>query len=168
MSDINIQGCLRVFDIIVHLNFLLVGLYFIYHGEIFPRFLKGRTQFAEFEEDIKELPTVLAYIEFKKTPITPLNYGFDFNISFRVVGQGKPQNLTQGDNTIHWSQLKLRLEEQTEFSTNLKQPAEKRQVPEQKTFLLTLQCQIVATGHVLACYLYHSDAEVSCDGNQSF
>ena len=33
MSKFNIQGCLQVFDIIVHLNFLLVGIYFIYHGE---------------------------------------------------------------------------------------------------------------------------------------
>ena len=128
MSNFNIQGCLRVLDIIVHLNFLLLGLYFIYHGEIFPRFLRGRTQFAEFEEGITEIPTILTNIAFKRTPITPLKYGSDFNISFMVVGQGKPKNLTQGNNTIHGSQLRLRLEEQNEFSTNLEPSFEKRQV----------------------------------------
>ena len=128
MSKFNIQGCLQVFDIIVHLNFLLVGIYFIYHGDIFSRFLKGRTQFAEFEENISEIPTILTYIEFKRTLITPLKYGSDFNISFRVVGHGQPKNLTHGNNTFHRSQLRLRLEEQNEFSTNLKLDAEKRQV----------------------------------------
>ena len=128
MSKFNIQGCLQVFDVIVHLNFLLVGIYFVYHGEIYPRYLKGRTQFAEFEEDITELPTILTYIEFKKTPITPLKYGSDFNISFKVVGQRKPTILSPGDNDIHKSLLQLRLEDQNEFSTNLKQSAEKRQV----------------------------------------
>ena len=128
MSKFNIQGCLQVFDIIVHLNFLLVGIYFIYHGDIFSRFLKGRTQFAEFEENISEIPTILTYIEFKRTLITPLKYRSDFNISFGVVGHGEPKNLTQGNNTIHGSQLRLRLEEQNEFSTNLEPSFEKRQV----------------------------------------
>ena len=128
MSKFNIQGCLQVFDIIVHLNFLLVGLYFVYHGEIFPRYLKRRTQFAEFEENITEIPTIFTYIEFKRTLITPLKYGSDFNISFGVVGHGEPKNLTQGNNTIYTSQLKLHLEEQNEFSTNLEPSFEKRLV----------------------------------------
>ena len=119
---------LQVLDIIVHIHLLIAGLYFIYHGNIFQRFLKGRTQFAEFEEDITELPTILTYIEFKKTPITPLKYGSDFNISFKIVGQGNPTILSPGDNDIHKSLLQLRLEDQNEFSTNLKQSAEKRQV----------------------------------------
>ena len=128
MSDFNIQGCLRVADIIVHLNFLLVGLYFIYHGEIFPRFLKGRTQFAEFEEDITELPTILTFLEFTKTPMTPLSYGPDLNISLQVAGQGKPIILTLGNNTIHRGKDGLRFDEHNEFSSDIKHTLEKRQV----------------------------------------
>ena len=120
--------CKQVLDIVVYLHLLAVGLYFIYHGNIFQRFLKGRTQFAEFEENITEIPTISTYIEFKRTLITPLKYGSDFNISFGVVGHGEPKNLTQGNNTIHGSQLRLRLEEQNEFSTNLEPSFEKRQV----------------------------------------
>ena len=46
------------------LNFLLVGvgIYFIYMGDVIPRFWLGRTNFAEYQEVMNELPTISTYI----------------------------------------------------------------------------------------------------------
>ena len=63
-------------------NFSLLGLgvYFIYMGDVIPRFQIGRTNFAVYQETMTELPTILTYV--KKIP-SNFTLGVDFNITLQ-------------------------------------------------------------------------------------
>ena len=129
----------KIIDVVVYLLLLGLGLYFIRHGAIFERFLKKRTQFAEFFEDIIELPTILTFVTFKEN----LKYGSHFNISLMIESsaldtsvliestKSEGTNLTHGHNTVHNSLWRVNFEEQKEFSSNIGDEhkfTEKRQV----------------------------------------
>ena len=118
---------LHILDLSVYLLLSGLGIYFIHQGEMFDRFLKKRTYLAEFYEKISELPTILTYIEFNEKPMDYLKYGSDFNISIEVE-RTEVKNLTHGQNIVQNSLLTLTFDEQMEFSSNLGEPAEKRQV----------------------------------------
>ena len=67
----------------VYLGLLIIGIYFIHEAEVLQRYQLRRTNYAEYEEPISELPTIVAYFE-----PDYLKYGKDFNISYLVFSSG--------------------------------------------------------------------------------
>ena len=82
----------------VYLGLLIIGIYFIQEAEVLQRYQLRRTNYAEYEEPISELPTIVAYFE-----PDYLKYGKDFNISYLVFSSGgnvQVFNLTPGENQV--------------------------------------------------------------------
>ena len=46
----------------VYIALLILGVYFIYAGDILQKFSNKKTTFAEYGEPVTELPTILAFI----------------------------------------------------------------------------------------------------------
>ena len=67
-------------SLITYFILSILGCYFIHKGEVFNRFRFGKTFFAEYDEQVSELPTILTYIE-GPTSRSNLKYGKDFNLS---------------------------------------------------------------------------------------
>ena len=117
---------IKIINILTYLLLLGLGIYFIHHGAVFERFLKKRTQYAEYLEDVTELPTILTYVMFKEKP---LEYGSHYNISLMIDStKSEGTNLTSGINTVFNSSLRVSFEEQKEFSGNIGDAQEKRRV----------------------------------------
>ena len=96
---------------------LLLGLciWELYRGDLLDKFQLQRTYFAEYEEEVTELPTILTYIEHdpRSSSWPKLEYGIDFNLSYGI-GTSKWVNLTQGENSFDNSPLKILFEVQKE------------------------------------------------------
>ena len=56
------EHVLKLLDNLLYFSLLGLGIYFIYIGDVIPRFWIGRTNFAEYEEVMNELPTISTYI----------------------------------------------------------------------------------------------------------
>ena len=68
------------------------------------RFSLKRTNFAEYDEEITELPTVFTYIN----PLSDkVKFKSDFNISYRRSGAATSVNLTEGENIVSEGPLKV-------------------------------------------------------------
>ena len=95
-------------DRIVYLSLLGLGMYFIYEGDVVYRYRLRKTNFAERSEPVKELPTILAHIEFNY-PFSkvPLICGKDFNISLQV-SEETSLNLTSGRFLNEWGKSKIK------------------------------------------------------------
>ena len=113
-----IDSLLQVNNKLLYLCFLSLGIYWVYFGDAFEKYITGKTGFAESEEPIRELPIigVYSYEIQKTTKVRCSKYGKDFNISYSVrIGYGyKPQipvNLTFDENTIPGSNLTILFEE---------------------------------------------------------
>ena len=84
---------------LAYVGLFSLGIYFILQAEVWQRYQLGRTNFAEYEEQVSERPTIIAYME----PLsTPLKLGQDFNIAYFVLdGQLLTITLTSGENMIN-------------------------------------------------------------------
>ena len=110
---------LEIFDKIVYLFLLSLGIYFINEGDTIDKYRKHRTNFAESEENLSELPTILTHIQYHNNAshcMANLQFERDFNISYKVVGSEKETNLSQGDNLVVGSGLRVKLAVQNEYS----------------------------------------------------
>ena len=56
------EHVLQIMEKLLYFALLGLGIYFIYRGDVIPRFWLGRTNFAEYLEDMNEFPTITAYI----------------------------------------------------------------------------------------------------------
>ena len=112
----------HVIDTVVFWFFLFLGVYLIYVGEVIQKFQLTRANFAEYEEEIAEFPTLLTYIQYDLGSIssnwTYLEYGKDFNFRFRI-GKGNMKALAIGENSFEGSSIKVDLKEQIEFSKDM-------------------------------------------------
>ena len=77
--DLVFQGT----ETVLNLSLVILGLYFIYQGDVMNRFMLKRTNFAEYYEDITELPTIFTWIEFDGYSESYLNVGIDFNVTWQ-------------------------------------------------------------------------------------
>ena len=80
----------KIIDTLVYIALSLLGLYFIYEGHILEKYRSKKTSYAEYDEEITELPTMVTYID--KDIRNQFKYGKDFDISFGRVST--PKNLT--------------------------------------------------------------------------
>ena len=112
------QVLLVAFDKLAYLAFSVLGFYFIYEGNVLQRFNSKKTFFAEYDEPVNEFPTIYTMID---GPMKGhLEYGKDFNISFRaqksvkkIPGERdrlKRENLTIGKNILVDSPLEVTFE----------------------------------------------------------
>ena len=90
---------LKLLENLPYFSLLGLGIYFIYMGDVIPRFWVGRTNFAEYEEEMDELPTISTFVYHEN-----LTLGEDFNLSL----SGKI--LKFGNNDIQSNQLKVHLQ----------------------------------------------------------
>ena len=114
----SLSKSLQVIDTVMYLSFLGVGIYFIYDSDIIQQFQLKRTNFAEYEETLTELPTLLTHLQYNfdaKYAWTHLKYGKDFNISIKISGSNRETNLTEGSNSLG-NTLKVNFEIRKEHS----------------------------------------------------
>ena len=94
MLQITPKHVIQLIEKLVYIALICVGCFFIYQGDVLQRFQLKRTNFAEYEENLTEFPTILTWPAFGN-----LKFGEDYNISFRAPGL--PQiNLTEGYQTL--------------------------------------------------------------------
>ena len=79
----------------VYLVFLVLGIYFINQGGVLERYWNKKTIFAESDEDVSELPTIVTWSQV----LQKLEFGKDFNLSYGAIGY-EQTNLSLGQNTI--------------------------------------------------------------------
>ena len=125
MVPLQLNKTIQIVRQFMYIAFLCLGIYFIYEGNVVQRFQMKRTNFAESNERINELPTILAEIEYKYPyPDTLMIYGTDFNISYQAVGSeekiDKQINLTLGENTLYNSELIINFQQQSEYAKDIK------------------------------------------------
>ena len=60
--------------------FLWLGLYFIHKGDVWERYRLQRTNYATFEEEISEIPTIVTCVRRRD-----LNLGTDYNFSMKKI-----------------------------------------------------------------------------------
>ena len=61
---------------------VILGFYFVYEGEVFGRFYRGRTNFAVYEEEISEHPVIVTLMQ-NSYNYKPLILGKDFKVMYR-------------------------------------------------------------------------------------
>ena len=91
-----------VFEKVIYLIMVILGFYFVYEGEVFGRFYRGRTNFAVYEEEISEHPVIVTLME-NSYNYKPLILGKDFKVMYRRGIHGSVSsavNLTFGENAI--------------------------------------------------------------------
>ena len=72
----------KIIDYLLHLGLMSLGFYFIYQGNIWERFQQKRTNFAEYDESIGELPAIVSWIRYSKSGVEPVALGHDFHIYY--------------------------------------------------------------------------------------
>ena len=82
----------------VYLALLSLGVYLIYAGDIIQKYQQKLTNFAEYGEEVSQLPTILAFIEYNHPELT-LEFGKDFNLTYQSIDSWEKQldghNLTR-------------------------------------------------------------------------
>ena len=127
LKMLQLTKVLEVIDIFVYLFLLVIGMYFINHGGVWGRFTQKYTNFADSEADLHELPTILTYID-HKNGFESLEYGRDFNVSLQAKGAMSASNLTEGENVVGGTDIRVYFEVQKEFSNGFDKYAERKLV----------------------------------------
>ena len=105
-----IKDFFKVIDGLILFVLMGLGFYFIYKGDVLNRFQLKRTNFAEYTEDLSEIPTVTTWIVYaSKGPF--LKYWRDFKIRYYHWDNNTSTILALGENDIQGSKLSVYLEE---------------------------------------------------------
>ena len=105
-----IKDLFKVIDGLILFLLMGLGFYFIYKGDVLNRFQLKRTNFAEYTEDLSEIPTVTTWIVYaSKGPF--LKYWRDFKIRYYHWDNNTSTILALGENDIQGSKLSVYLEE---------------------------------------------------------
>ena len=97
-----LQSFCKALNNLVYIALAVMGCYFIYHGQVWQRFSLKGTNFAEYEEPVTELPTIVTYIAGPRSQ--DLRHGKDFNLSLSLGRNIHPKSdkpiLKMGKNII--------------------------------------------------------------------
>ena len=61
----------QVVDAMAYFALSVLGFYFIFQGDVLEKFASKRTNFAQYEEEVTELPTILTYIDMPDGQVWP-------------------------------------------------------------------------------------------------
>ena len=76
MIRLDLNVCIHFIGLFVYLAMLCLGIYFINEGAVLERFQMKRTNFAESNERVNELPTILTHLEYQYPyPNEIMDYG---------------------------------------------------------------------------------------------
>ena len=56
-----------------------MGIYLIFLGDVIEKYLSGKTSYAEYTEEITELPTIVTYLD--SSDLGKHTYGKDYDIA---------------------------------------------------------------------------------------
>ena len=104
----------EIFEKLVSLALMLLGFFFIYKGDVIPRFQLKRTNFAEYSEVITEIPTVTTWIEYRSDYSQSYQYWKDFRIVLYNWQNYSSTNLKLGRNKVLESFLDVYFENFTD------------------------------------------------------
>ena len=95
VSQISSKQAFNAFRSIIYLLLFALVLYFIRQGDVLERFAQKKTNFARYSEPIKELPTIIIYVN----QTQGLQLGVDYSLSVQAWSGGinsttKPTILT--------------------------------------------------------------------------
>ena len=79
---------------------LCTGAYFIYQGDVLERFIEGKTNFYQYAEGVKELPSITTWVDPMLLDTSNIKLGRDFNISLGTASKTMETNLSIGINHI--------------------------------------------------------------------
>ena len=100
-----------VVDKIFYITLSILGIYFIYQGNVIQKFNAEKTFFAEYDEPVTEFPSIITHFDgFDGESKRKFKYGKDFNISYCTLRNKTSRFLTYGENQIDGSKLKVRFE----------------------------------------------------------
>ena len=110
---------IKCLEWIVHLFLFGLGIFFIIQGNVVQRFLKKRTDFSQYNEDIVERPTIVTFID----PIpTNMKYGKDYHIEYQVLGSSKGKDgmiLSKGENEVNTKKGKIVIDVEELYQGNV-------------------------------------------------
>ena len=69
----------NIIDNILHVGLISIGYYLIYRGKVWSKFQQGRSNYAEYNEPITELPTFVTRIQYAEGHQL---FGDDFTFTF--------------------------------------------------------------------------------------
>ena len=105
----------KIFDNILHAGLLTLGLYFIYQGNVINRFQQRRCNFAEYDEPVTELPTIVTRMD--QLPSNQESLKFRKNFWILLGKEMEDKWLLEGENSIFGFKLKVVVR----YSSRLKQ-----------------------------------------------
>ena len=98
MAGKNLNVFFHCLDTLLYFALSIVGYYLIYEGGVIDKFKIQRTNFAEYVENIDELPTILTYIHGNSR--SKLKYGTNFNITIEISDHKQEKHLANGSNWL--------------------------------------------------------------------
>ena len=89
------------------------GVYFIYYGDVWERYRLKRTNFAEYTEQITELPTFVTWIQYRQNIQTSehLKFGEDISIVYWQYPWLQQTVLKEGNNLLPSLELNLEMKD---------------------------------------------------------
>ena len=97
---------LRLFGKVVYFTLFCVGILFIYNGDIVQRFKTGKTNFAQYSENMTEMPTLVTGLLYN--PHDSI-IGRDFNISTTLYDYPE-DDLSFGQSRVKGNSIKVNIE----------------------------------------------------------
>ena len=89
LTKLSIQRVETLFYIIL----LLTGTYFIYYGDVLQRYIEQKTNYYQYDEPIKELPSITTWVDPMLLDPSIIKLGRDYNISLGAAGKISETNM---------------------------------------------------------------------------
>ena len=96
MAGQYLKAFFQCLDTLLYVALSIAGFYLIYAGDVIEKFKIERTNFAEYVENITEIPTILTYIDGNGG--TELGYGTNVSLSMKVSKVKQEKYLANGSN----------------------------------------------------------------------
>ena len=111
MFSMKAENVFRILDNFLYIGLASLGCYLIYHGAVISKFEHKRTNFAEYNEPITELPIFVTRVRQTQGVSTNLNFGENYWIFFgeNILPGTEYKNLSQGENSLNGLGLKLEI-----------------------------------------------------------
>ena len=109
MFSLKDRNLFKIIDIAIYIVLMFIGIYFIQWGKVWERYQQRRTNFAEYDEPIRELPTIVTWIQYLSHVQSSqhLKFGEDYSLIYWEHPWWATTALKTGVNTLPNNQLKV-------------------------------------------------------------